>query len=47
MRAWMLVVILLLLTLLLSSCRFVVVESGSVRVEAPTPTPAIALGDLP
>ena len=47
MRIRMLAFLLLLLALLLSSCRFVVVESGSVHVEAPTPPPGITLGDLP
>ena len=31
--------VLLALTLLLAGCRFAVVESGSVRIEAPTATP--------
>ena len=47
MRIKILALMLLMLALVLSSCRFVVVESGSVRVEAPTPTPGITLGDLP
>ena len=34
-----LALVLLALTLLLSGCRFAAVETGTVRVEAPTPPP--------
>lgn len=39
MRAKVLSLLLVLVALTLSACRFAVVESGNVRIEAPTPTP--------
>ena len=46
MRRQLLLILLAILALLLSACRFVVVESGSVRIEAPTPMPTVTLTDL-
>lgn len=43
MRRQLLLTLLTILALLLSACRFVVVESGSVRIEAPTPSPTATL----
>ena len=40
MRAIKLAVLLLILALLLSGCRFAAVETGTIRVEAPTAIPA-------
>jgi len=42
MRAKLLVLLLLLVCLVLGACRFAVVESGSVRIDAPTSAPAEA-----
>lgn len=39
MRKYLLFILFVILSFLLSACRFTVVESGSVRIEAPTPSP--------
>ena len=45
-RGRLLTLYLLLACLLLGGCRFAVVESDAVRIDAPTPTPPVVLTDL-
>ena len=44
MRTRLLLALLLLLALVLSGCRFAVVETGTVRVETPTEAPSAGEG---
>ena len=44
MRARLLIPLLLALALMLSGCRFAVVETGGVRVETPTEAPSAGEG---
>ena len=47
MRARLFAVLLAGLCVLLCGCRFAVVESGNVRIEAPAPTQSVTLTDIP
>ena len=47
MKRRMTAILLAALALILSGCRFAVVESGSARIEAPTPTPPVEATEAP